>query len=81
MAFGLLVGKWRIFSAPLECGFGNISNLVLAAAQLHNFCIAQCINTQTSSSMCEPIIAPCGTHPEDQFHYLVGYVPSTMRAQ
>jgi hypothetical protein len=81
MVFGLLVGKWRIFCAPLECGFRNISKLVLAAAQLHNFCITQRINAQASTSIIEPIVPPHDTCPEDQFHYLLGYVPSTMRAQ
>jgi hypothetical protein len=68
MAFGLLVGKWRIFPAPLECGFRNISKLVLAAAQLHNFCFTQRIDARASSSMIEPITPPSGTNNSTKWH-------------
>jgi hypothetical protein len=38
-AFGMFVGKWRIFLRPLACSFTKIPALINCAACLHNFCI------------------------------------------
>jgi DDE superfamily endonuclease len=39
MAFGLMVKKWAILQKPLSIKMENIHRLVVAIAQLHNFCI------------------------------------------
>jgi hypothetical protein len=39
MAFGLLVKKMRIFRAPLEVKFANVSKVIMAGCVLHNWCI------------------------------------------
>lgn len=39
--FGLLVGKWRIFTQPLATKLPNAPQIISACMRLHNFCINQ----------------------------------------
>ena len=39
MAFGLLTNKWRILNAPLQTSLARSSDILMACARLHNFCI------------------------------------------
>ena len=39
MAFGLLTNKWRVLHAPLQTLLTHSSQVLMACAYLHNFCI------------------------------------------
>ncbi len=39
MAFGLMVKKWGILNRQLGCNLRRVKYLIVAIAQLHNFCI------------------------------------------
>ena len=39
MAFGLLTNKLRVLSTALQSSLANSSNILMACARLHNFCI------------------------------------------
>eukprot|EP00475_Leptophrys_vorax_P038089 TRINITY_DN6652_c0_g1_i7.p1 TRINITY_DN6652_c0_g1~~TRINITY_DN6652_c0_g1_i7.p1 ORF type:complete len:122 (-),score=16.64 TRINITY_DN6652_c0_g1_i7:172-537(-) len=39
MAFGFLVGKWRIFRRPLQVKLENPHKIIVGAMCLHNFCM------------------------------------------
>ena len=39
MAFGLLTNKWRVLREPLQTCLSRSSDIVMACARLHNYCI------------------------------------------
>ena len=39
MAFGLLTNKWRVLNAPLQTSLARSSDILMACARLHNYCI------------------------------------------
>jgi hypothetical protein len=45
MAFGLLVGKWRIFKRPLEVTLRNCHRIIVGAMILHNFCLRNALSS------------------------------------
>jgi hypothetical protein len=45
MAFGLLVGKWRIFKRPLEVSLRNCHRIIVGAMILHNFCLRNALSS------------------------------------
>ena len=57
MAFGLMVKKWGILSRPLTIKLKNIKRLVIAIAEVHNFCINERLLAngaqRTQSAQCD----------------------------
>jgi hypothetical protein len=39
MAFSLLTNKWRVLNAPLQTSLACSSDICIACARLHNYCI------------------------------------------
>jgi DDE superfamily endonuclease len=67
MAFGLLVKKWSILQRPLSIKMKHLSKLIVAIAQLHNFCI----NERLMEGMNEnTVFTPANVELETQYNRL-----------
>jgi DDE superfamily endonuclease len=49
MAFGLLTNKWRILHSPLQTNLPRCSDILMACARLHNYCIDEDGGTDLSN--------------------------------
>ena len=56
MAFGLLTNKWRILHSPLQTNLARCSDILMACARLHNFCIDEDGGTDLSNEEAQTVI-------------------------
>ena len=56
MAYGLLTNKWRILHSPLQTNLGRASDILMACARLHNYCIDEDGGTDLSNDEAQTLI-------------------------
>jgi hypothetical protein len=68
-ALGLLFGKWQLFLGSLRAELVHFPTLLRVCAKLHNYCIDQGIDVESShSQICRWFHAPLGYVPSAKSH-------------
>jgi DDE superfamily endonuclease len=72
MSFGLLTNKWRILHAPLQTSLQLSSEVLMACARLHNFCIDE--DGEHRGRSTDAVLA--GIEPDNRSQFGWGYTPT-----